>query len=77
MMCWRTAVRESGRGAAIVEKALSLVKPGGSQFLQTLLDEGATLPRDALCEKRGAAVAAHLHDTACGFDARYWKTVKA
>ena len=71
-----STVRESGCGAAIVEKALSLVKPGGSLCLQTLQDEGAALETDALCEKHGASVAAHLHDTAYGFDARYWKIVK-
>lgn len=71
-----STVRESGRGAAIVEKALSLIKPGGSLCLQTLLDEGEALPVDALCAKHGAAVAAHLFDPAYGYGARYWKIAK-
>lgn len=71
-----STVRESGLGAAIVEKALSMVRPGGCLYLQTLfVDEGDCLVQ-AVCKRCGAAVTAHLHDTAHGFDAQYWKLEK-
>lgn len=67
---------ESGLGEELLEKALSLLRPGGSLYYQTLDGEETEDWVRAFCEKRPAAAQAYLLDSAYGFKARYWKLKK-
>lgn len=71
-----STVRESGVGGALVEKALTLVKPGGSLYLQTILDDPAGYHIDTICQRLGAEIDNSLYDPAYGFEARFFKITK-
>ena len=71
-----STLRESGRGGALVKKALDLLKPGGSLFLQTLSDEGDALPMADIRRAAGAVIDRELLDDAYGFRAHYWKLTR-
>lgn len=71
-----SARRESGLREAVLSKAVSLLKNGGSLYYQTLdEDETEDWVRD-FCEKRPVTVEAYLLDTAHGSKAQYWKLTK-
>ncbi len=67
---------ESGSYAPMLSKAMSLVRPGGSFYYQTLdgTEEKAAFFR--LCEQNGLTVGRYQLDEAYGFRAQYFKAVK-
>lgn len=67
---------ESGLREAVLAKAVSLLKPGGSLYYQTLDKEETKDWVTDFCERSTAAVEAYLLDTQYGFRAQYWKLTK-
>ena len=67
---------ESGLHEAILSKAVSFLKRGGSLFYQSLDREETEEWVRAFCEKDSVTAAAYLLDTAYGFKAQYWKLTK-
>ena len=68
--------RESGRGAALLEKAASFVKPGGSLYYQTLFED---LPEAQILETTrccGMTPEAVEIEERYGFCCRYYKFTK-
>lgn len=65
--------RESGLGMALLEKAMEMTGPGGALYYQTL-DGGVDL-NDAvlMANRKRMKLSAFMHDTAYGFDCRYFK----
>lgn len=71
-----STVRESGLGGDLVEKALTMVKPGGSFYLQTIIDGPEGYHLDGICQRLGAVIDGTLYDPSYGFEARYFKITR-
>ena len=71
-----SARRESGLREAILDKAVSFLKSGGSLYYQTLDEDGTEDWVRDFCKKRPVTAEAYLLDTAYGFKAQYWKLTK-
>lgn len=67
---------ESGLYEAIIEKAFSFLKQGGSLYYQTLDKAEAKDDMLAICAKNNITIKNYLLDTAYGFQAQYWKMAK-
>lgn len=68
-----STAEESGNGPALLEKAISFVKPGGAVYYQTLgskEDCNAVLQTAFRC---GMKLAAYLEDDAYGFSGHYYR----
>lgn len=71
-----SARSESGLHEAILSKAVSFLKRGGSLFYQSLDREETEEWVRTFCEKGSVTAAAYLLDTAYGFKAQYWKLTR-
>lgn len=71
-----SARQESGLREAILDKAVSFLKSGGSLYYQTLDEDETEDWVRAFCEERLVAVEVYLLDTAHDSKAQYWKLTK-
>ena len=71
-----TTRMESGLYEAILKKALSMVKPGGSLYYQSLDREEGSIKFQHLCDECGFLIERYLLDDCYGFHAQYWKAVR-
>ncbi len=71
-----SARAESGLYEEILGKAISLLKPNGCLYYQTLDKEETRIMLEQVCEKQGVNIAEYLQDEAYGFKAKYWKITK-
>lgn len=67
---------ESGLYGKILNKAIVLVKPGGSFFYQTIDREEEKEAFEELCKANNLKLEAYLLDTRYGYHAQYFKAVK-
>ena len=73
-----STARESGQGPALLEKALALVRPGGSLYLQTVTDapEWSGEAVDIICQRAGAEIVKSSYDPAYDLEARFFKIAR-
>ena len=67
---------ESGLYEEILNKAIGLIKPGGSFYYQTIVQEEEKEAFEALCKANKLKLEAYLLDTNHGYRAQYFKAVK-
>lgn len=68
--------RESGRGAALLEKVMTFVKPGGSLYYQTLFPDLSEVQIRETARRSGMRMEVRETDERYGFRCRYCKFTK-
>lgn len=67
---------ESGLYDEIISKAISLLKPNGRLYYQSLDKQESKAMFEQLCEKVGVTIEQYFSDEKYGVKAQYWKVAK-